>query len=271
MGKDGGGASAAAAANAKIDEAIQEQRRQFGETSQTFQPFIDAGAGALQGQVQGSTAGGLGQILSQLFNGGALQPLVDERTRAAQGQLAAGGLTRSGTALETISAIPQDIGLAIESMLNQRQGILNNQGFTAVQNVGQLGAQKSGNVGASLTQQGQNTSSGILADAQAKNAGISNAINLASSAAMAFSDPRLKTNVVRVSELGDLGVYQWDWIEEAKDTSIYTQPTLGFMADEVADKYPEFAGTVCGWKAILYNPLLDHLEDKFVDKDLLAA
>ena len=255
------GASAAGAANSRIDLGIDELRKQFGQAQESFQPFIDAGLQGLQGQVQGSTVGGLGDILGQIFSGGALQPLINERTRAAQGQLAAGGLTRSGTGLETIAAIPQDIGLAIEQMLSGRQGSLAQGGFTGVQNVAQLGANQAQGIAGSFGQQGENISSGILADAQAKAAGIGNLVNLAST--FAFSDPRLKTNVEKISDIGDLGVYQWDWIEGAKGTSIEGQPTIGFIADEVEQTYPEFVGELASWKGIFYGPLLDHLKDIF--------
>ena len=261
MGGKNAGRDAANAANKKVDEAIAELQAQFGETQGTFQPFVDVASQGLAGITQGASLGGLGDRLSEIFGSGALDPLIAERTRATQGQLAAGGLTRSGTAVQEIAGIPQELGLAIEQLLTGRQQDLTNLGFTATQNVGQLGAAKSAGVATGLTQQGQNTSSGILAFAKAKAAGIGSAFNLASS--FAFSDPRLKTNVVQVSTLGDLGVYQWDWIEGAKGTSIESQPTLGFMADEVEKKYPAFSGELLTWKGIFYGPLLEHLKDKF--------
>lgn len=262
------GGRAASAANAGIDKGIRELQSQFDQSAGTFQPFIDAGLGGLQGQVQGSTIGGFGERLAEIFSGGALDPLVAERTRAAQGQLAAGGLTRSGTGLETIAGIPQELGLMLEQLLSGRQGQLAQGGFTGVQNVAQLGAQKAQGISGGFTQQGQNTSSGILADAQAKAANTATAIKLASTAAMAFSDPRLKENVEQIAEIGNLGVYQWDWIEGAKGTSIENQPTIGFMADEVEEKYPEFVGEIASWKAIYYTPLLNELRDKYFDPNM---
>lgn len=266
FGGGNAGAHAASAANRGIDRGIGELRDQYAATEQTFQPFIDVGATALQGVEQASTVDGLGARLAEIFGGGALDPLIAERTRSAQGQLAAGGLTRSGTALETIAGIPQELGLAIEQMLTGRQQQLSGQGFTGVQNVAQLGANKAQGVAGSLTQQGQNISSGILADAQSKAAGIGSLVNLASS--FAFSDPRLKTNVEKVSDIGDLGVYQWDWIPEAEGTSIMEQPTVGFMADEVEEKYPEFVGVLAGWMGLFYGPLLDKLDAKYGSKQL---
>ncbi|PCJ24091.1 MAG: hypothetical protein COA96_10120 [SAR86 cluster bacterium] len=263
FGGSNAGASAAGAANRGIGQGIDELRNQFNATRQSFQPFIDVGQQALGGVQQASTVGGLGERLGAIFGGGALDPLIDERTRAAQGQLASTGLSRSGTALETIAGIPQELGLMIEQLLAGREQQLSGQGFQAVRDVGQFGANTAQGIAGSRTQQGQNISSGILADAQSDAAGFGNLINLASTAAFSFSDPRLKTNIVQVSSIGDVGVYQWDWIEAAKGTSIVDQPTVGFMADEVQEKYPEFVGELAGWMGIFYGPLLDKLEETF--------
>ena len=270
MGGKNSGARAASAANKKVEEAIAELQSQFSQTQGTFQPFVDVASQGLAGNVQAASVGGLGERLGEIFGSGALDPLIAERTRAAQGQLAAGGLTRSGTAVQEIAGIPQELGFAIEQLLAGRQEGLTNLGFTATQNVGQLGAAKAGGVAANLTQQGQNTSSGILADAQARAAGIGQAVNLAST--FAFSDPRLKTNVEKIAAIGDLDVFQWDWIEGTKGTSIATQPTIGFMADEVERKYPDFVGELLTWKGIFYGPLLDHLKEKFhIEETELSA
>jgi len=265
--------AAAGAANTAINRGISEIRNQFSNTSESFQPFLDAGLGGLQQQQQASTLGGLGDRLADIFGSGALDPLIAERTRAAQGQLAAGGLTRSGTAVQEIAGIPQELGFAIEQLLAGRQGDLANTGFTATQNLAQIGSANAANIGNLEANKGANTSSGILAGAQASASGLGQLGNIFSSlltsgrggaSSFAFSDPRLKTNVVRVASLGELGVYQWDWIPEAKGTSIANQPTLGFMADEVEEKYPEYLGEFMTWKGIHYGPLLDHIEDELL-------
>ena len=51
-----------------------------------------------------------------------------------------------------------------------------------------------------------------------------------------FSDRRLKQNVEKVSQVGPLGFYSWDW----KDGS---GSSLGFMADEVEKWHPSAVST----------------------------
>ena len=118
-----------------------------------------------------------------------------------------------------------------------------------------------------LAQQGQITASGLIGSAQAKAAGRGQAISLGTSAlkfgSSFFSDPRLKENVEKITELGDLGVYQWDWIPEAKDTLAADCVNYGFMADEVEEKYPQHVYEFGGFKAIDYGPLLDALSAKY--------
>lgn len=241
------GAPAASAANRFSRQAIEELRAQFA-------PFGEAGAAALPSVVQASTAGGLAERLKEILETDIFGSLVEEQARSVEGQLSAGGLTRSGTALAEASSIPTDIALKIEALLAGRSQDL---AFGAQG----AGAQTSANVASLLGQQGQNISSGILTDAQARAAGGQNLVNVATTAAgIFFSDPALKENIEIVSTIGDLDLCQWDWIPETKGTMIEKYGTLGFMADEVKEKYPQHVSDFCGFMVIDYPSLLDELE-----------
>lgn len=262
MGKSDDGAAAAAAQNKGIDLQIEELRRQFGITQENIQPFVQAGTSQLPGLQEGATVGGLDARLAEIFKSDVFGSLVGERESAVRGQLAAGGLTRSGTAIEAAAGIPTDIGLMIEQLLTGRSSQLATSGQNAASNLGSLGAQSSGAIGGAFAQQGLNTGSGILTDAAADAAFQQQLINAGLSAAAIFSDPRLKENVEQISSIQDLNIYQWDWIEAAQDTMIAGCPTIGFMADEVEEKYPQHVGEFAGFKVIDYKALLDELEMK---------
>ena len=177
--------------------AAAEQNRFTQLGIDELRPFAQAGVDQLGALTQGTTAGGLDERLASIFNTDTFGSLVDERTRAVQGQLGAGGLTRSGTAIQEAANIPTEIGLAIEQLLTGRSQGLAQQGLGATGGiVGQLG------------QQGQASASGILSDAQAGSAAVSQILSIGS--ALLFSDPRLKTNVEKISEIGPLGLYEWD-------------------------------------------------------------
>lgn len=266
----GKGREAAGAANQGAQLGIDELRRQFGITQENLAPFIQAGTQALPGVTEGTTAGGLDERLAQIFNTDIFGSLVDERTRAVQGQLSAGGLTRSGTALEEIAGVPTDVGLGIEQTLFDRLSGLAGQGLSAVGDLGRFGAQQAGSLAELFGQQGQNLASGILTDAQAGANAISQVISIASKAFFA-SDPLLKENVEPITTIGDLQVFEWDWIEGAKGTFVEKCPTIGFMADDVQRKYPQFVKEYCGFKVIAYHALLDELTAKFGHTELKAA
>jgi len=265
LGTGGEGEQAAGAADPFFKEAIAELKRQFEVTQQNVSPFIEAGTGALPGVTQGTTAGGLDERLRQIFDTDIFGSLVEERQRGVQGQLAAGGLTRSGTALQEAARVPTDIGLMLENLLTGRGTNLATSGQNAALGLGGIGGQASGAIANTLISQGQNRASGILTDAQARASGVGNLFSLGQLGLKAgdiggFSDPRLKTNIEKIATLGDLTVFQWEWIEGAKGTLIEKCMTVGFMADEVKEKYPDYVEEFCGLQVIDYPGLLDELE-----------
>lgn len=284
MGKDDdSGADAAQQANLLSQQGIDELRRQFGQTQANVNPFIQAGIGQLGALEQGATVGGFGERLAAIFSGGALDPLIAERTRGAQGQLAAGGLTRSGTALQEISAIPQDIGLAIESLLTGRSQNLAGAGQNAALGLGQLSGQNASNIASIFGQQGQNIIGGAQQDAQSNSGFFGDVLGLAGSVGGALggdadfisnvgsnfkslfsSDRDLKENIEPIGKIGPLTLYQWDWIPETKDMIINTFPTMGFVADEVKQHFPEFVKNICGFDAVDYRGVLDQIESELI-------
>lgn len=258
-GKDSGSDSADAQVEAER-ERIAEIKRQFGITQENISPYLDAGTGALSSVISGSTIGGLDSTLADIFKSSTFGSLLDERTRAVEGQLSAGGLTRSGTAIQEAAAIPTDLGLALESLLTGRSQQLANTGVNAAIGQGNIGANASAQIGDALSSIGQAESSGVLADSQAQAQQTQQLVQMATTAAMFFSDPSLKENVEKISEAGGLSVYQWDWKDFTKGTLIDGCQTIGFMADEVKEKHPEYVYEFGGVMVIDYPKLLDKLE-----------
>ena len=69
--------------------------------------------------------------------------------------------------------------------------------------------------------------------------GLFDYLTLAASGASAFSDVRLKEKIKRVGNLTpEIGLYQWEWNDEAKRIGVGDQPTVGVIAQEVKDKIP---------------------------------
>lgn len=255
------GSEAAAAANAASQRAIGELSRQFNLTREDLAPFLQAGLASLPGLLEGSTAEGLDARLGRVFDTDTFGELADERTRAVQGQLSAGGLTRSGQGLQEIANVPTSLGLGIEGLLTGRLQGLAGTGQNAAAGIGGIGQSNAQSIAQLLAGQGQSTASGILGDAQANAAQQQQLFGLATTAASVFfSDPALKENVEQISMIGDLTLNQWDWIDEAKGTMIEKCGTIGFMADEVQEKYPQHVTVYGGFLVIDYPALLEELE-----------
>ncbi len=237
----------------------QELRRQFDVTQANIDPFIRAGTGALGGLVEGTTAGGLDERLGRIFDSDIFGNLVQERTRAVEGGLAAGGLTRSGFGVGELAKVPQDIGLAIEQLLTGRLSNLAVSGQNAAVGLGGLGSTASQGIANLTSQAGQNIASGLIGQGQAEAAQQQQTLQIAATAAsIFFSDPALKDNVEEIAKIHDLTLCQWDWIEEAGDI-IKECGTIGFLADEVKEKYPKHVGEYGGFMVIDYPSLLNEL------------
>lgn len=195
----------------RILPMLQEQ---LGITREQFDPFIQAGTGALtdlQGGFQapqGTTTGGLEDIINQIMGGEAFGGLVEQRQRGIQGQLAAGGLTRSGTAIEQAANVPTDLAFEIENMLFGRQFGAEQQRISGLESLvsggrastgaeldassniiqsivnaitGQAGATATG-----ITGSAEARASGVLGRAQVEQAGIQNILNLGGTLGSAF-------------------------------------------------------------------------------------
>ena len=176
-------------------------------------------------------------------------------------QVSYGCLNSSGVGVRQIADITTELGFQLEQLLSGRQSNIASSGLNATTNLGQLSGQASGNIAGILGASGKAGASGILGDAQAKSAGIGQIASIAAVVLpLIFSDPDLKENVEEVGKINDLKVYQWDWIKEAQDTMVGLCHTMGFMADEVQEKYSQYVSEFNGWKVIDYSSLLNNLE-----------
>ena len=255
------------------EDAIRVLREQFNQTSENVQPFIDGGFFGLDQLLESATPEGLDDRLGRIFGTQSFQNLRDERVGDVQGQLAAGGLTRSGGALEAISNISPQLGLQIEQLLTGRSSGLADAGRQSAFNLGQLGAQNAGSIasllnGAQIGNAQQQASQGSNAFGLLGNVfgGLSGGdfgetlSTVGSIGSLFFSDPALKKNVVKIGNIGPLNLYEWEWIDRVKDTIVARFPTAGFLSSEVKVFYPQYVGEFGGFDTVDYSGLLNHME-----------
>jgi len=265
--RGGGTGGIESAIRESTGQAVGELRRQFGVTQENLQPFLEAGTEALPDFISGSTLEGFAGNLKDIFQTDIFGDLVGERRNILESGASAQGLTRGGGFFKDLANIPLQAGLGIEELLQGRLGGLVGLGSGTATELGRRGGETSSSIASLFQAQGSNIASSIgrneAQKASSRNSftqGLLNAGATIGSAAILASDPILKTNVEFVSDVGDLRMYQWDWHPEIVDTFISKFPTIGFMADEVQEKYPEYVYELGGIKAINYFDLMNRLE-----------
>ncbi|MEW8131552.1 MAG: tail fiber domain-containing protein [Candidatus Thiodiazotropha endolucinida] len=284
-----GNKAAKRAAEAQVKSTqlgVDELRRQFDATQGNLSPFIEAGQGVVGDVVNAGTVGGLNERLAAIMGGSQFGALRDAREQQLERHLATSGLRRSGAAMKAAAAIPTDLALAVEQALYGRQASLMGSGQNAAAGLGALGASNSGNIANLFSQMGQAQGNAILqgqqADAQRRQnvlgAGLAGAsiaaslpaataastaagagIGTAAAALFGFSDERMKENMQPLGDIKGLTLYQWEWKDYVKPLA-GTEMTIGFSAQEVEQKYPEYVRDINGFKAINYSGLMEELQ-----------
>lgn len=266
-------------------------QERMGITEAQFQPFMSAGTGAISGLQRGfqapggTTAGGMEDVLSGIIRGDTFGSLIGERQRSVEGQLSAGGLTRSGTALTEAANIPTDLALQLENQLFGRQFGAEQERISGLETLFQggltstaQGTAASGNLmqsiiaaitGAASAEAGGITggaeaeASGILGAEQARAGALQNIMNLGGSLGAAsilkFSDPRLKTNIRVIGKIGPLDLAEWEWIPELKDTIVNEFPTMGYLSTQVKELFPDLVEEFGGYDVINYPEVNERL------------
>jgi len=251
---------------------IDELRRQFDTTTGRLTPFFQAGLNQLPNVVQGASAGGLDARIAEILGTDTFKALVGERTKAVNNQLSQGGMTRSGAALRAAAAIPTDVAMALEQQLFGRQQGLLGSGQNAAAGLGAFGAQQGQDVASLLQRGGDALAQSAVAQGQIAAQRSGNFANAASGIISAyFSDPRLKENMQPIGKIGPLTLYEWDWKPAVRGMA-GMEMGIGFDADEVAERYPDYVVTTStGFRAVDYAGLTDRLRAEFAAVRALTA
>ena len=160
-----------------------------------------------------------------------------------------GGL-RSGNTQDALAENAQSLQerALLESYNQQLQGV---QGMARIpSNANQIAAGTAG-IGQTLAQGQLGAAQGKAA---AQNMGMNQLMGLATTAAMAFSDIRLKENIEYVGYEDGQNWYKWDWNDEALELGLSGSDS-GVMAHEVYKSKPEAIGTYAGYITVDYSQL----------------
>lgn len=250
------------AQQAGIQQAIDEQRRQFDVTQTNFEPFREFGVGGV-GQL-GDLIGINGPekqaaALQIIQSSPVLSRLIDQGTEGVLQNASATGGLRGGNTQRSLADFRAD---AFNKVLQDQIANLGGAvgvGTGATNAVANFGQHTADQVSSGYTSMGNSQFNSILGRQGVYN-NMSNQIqsiiaNLMTGGmggmSTAPSDRRLKTNIVKVDEYPDgLGVYEWNWKVDPKGPK-----ARGVIADEVEKLRPwafvpnfvgEFAGVNYG-------------------------
>lgn len=250
---------------------LQQAQGQFGTTAGLVDPALQS----LQGT---STAAGRSSALQQIMADPNNAILFDQLNRQRQNEASSLGIRRSGANLAAGESQRFGLANQLLSgQESAQQNLLNTglggQGATAnilQQRAAAAGAgggalsqllQSRGTQQANLTERGGLTIADIInrgtqADvdllgqfAQAQAAGTTGAGNAFTEGAgrgleavgtlfSAFSDPSLKTDVVRTGEYQGIPTYTWNWNDKALDMYGLKGDSFGHMANEIEKVHP---------------------------------
>lgn len=165
--------SARTAANAQTqaaDAGIAEQRRQFDQVRELLNPYVQAGTGALQGQLDLAGLGGAdaqAAAIQRIEQGPQFTSMIQQGENAIlQNASATGGLRGGNTQGALAQFRPQVLNSLIDQQYSRLGGI-SSMGQNAAAGVGNAGMQTGANVSNLIQQQGAAQAGGALASGQA--------------------------------------------------------------------------------------------------------
>jgi hypothetical protein len=173
---------------------------------------------------QGNILLGQGQTTANSANNAA--------AAQAQGTLNAGSATSAGQ---------------FGSANSLAEGILNSGSALAT---GQFG---SGNALADgITNAANARATGVIGEANARGDRAGNVAELGAQIASLFSDPKLKTNIVKTGKQNGFNIYTWDWNELANKLGL-SGKAEGVMANEVKAVMPQAVRNDQGYMKVNYS------------------
>lgn len=222
----------------KEREALPQQFREGALTQIGGLYGLDGGKGSQQALIDQAMAS---PLYGAIMGGQQAGEEAIMRNAAATGGLRSGNVQAN---LADYNTQLQNKAL-LESYNQQLQGL---QGMAQLpSNANQIASGISG-VGQTLAQ-------GQTAAGQAHQAGMGMIMSAAAQGAGAyFSDPALKTNIVKIGESHGHNVYRWTWNKAAEVLGLFGE-SVGVMADEIKRTKPEAVGERGGYMTVDYSML----------------
>lgn len=236
-------------------EAQREALAYLKETEEIPQQFREEALTKLGG-IFGldSGEGSQAEFINSLKNTPLYKSIVNTKREGEEAILrnasATGGL-RSGSVQENL--YDYNTQLEVDALLQSY-----NQEISGLQGLANLSTDSS-SIADLISSIGTTQAQGITAAAQALQTGTQNQINnlmgigqLGLSAYSAFSDIRLKTNIVPLGMFRDIPIYAWKWNKTANAMGLEGF-AVGAIADELKNSHPEMVKEFKGYLTVDYS------------------
>lgn len=184
------------------------------------------------------------QFVDQSMANPFYQSMIGQGEEALlRNQAVTGGLRSGGTQ----QALAQNSQNVLQNLVGQQLGGIS--GLAGLGTNENAIAQQMGNIGMTQAQ-------GITGAAQAGQQGIGNIINLGATAATAFSDERLKDNVVEIGEVNGQPWHAWTWNDKAEELGL-SGDSEGIVIQKLDEEYHELIGSKNGYLTFDYGSFLN--------------
>ena len=234
-------------------DAIAAQQLASAKGQEFLTPFAQVGQ---QGIDQSNFLANPQAQFDFLQNNPLFQMGLDNANTQTQNIAAARGRLSAGDTLQQLS---NNALLAAQPLIaNQRQDINNllNLGSGIAQTQANVAIGEGTNVGNLLTDIGAANAAGIVGAGNVEAQGAQALLQAGlTGAGLAFSDPKLKTNIKQIGQKNGFDWFSWDWNDIALKLGL-TGSSEGVMADIVQLTNPELIGESSGYMTVNYGGIL---------------
>lgn len=239
-------------AEALAYETLGMQKDWMDYIKSEYAPYSEVAREALTAQ-RGLAGLGGPEAQTQMISDIRADPFYQAKVGAGEeavlrGASATGGL-RSGDASAALAAQNQ---MLLDQEIGQRYNRLaglSGQGFMGQEAGTRYGGAALGEITGTLGTIGSGMAAAQAAEAD-KQSGL---MGLAGGVLSAFSDGRLKTNIREIGSRSGLPWYKWVWNDTAGRKFGLRGEAVGFMADDVEQKFPELVIMRDGYKTVVYG------------------
>lgn len=209
------------------------------------QPVLDLRNQALPqlyGFYDPTNSQGQQQFIDQAQSSPFYKSMINQGEEAVARNAAATGNLRSGSANLALAQNSQNV---LQNLVNQNLSGLSSFAQTPINTSG---------ISNTYQNMGTNAGNSLIQQAQTRQDGLGQLLDLGISAASMASDPRLKVNVQHTGEQNGYPTYTWEWNDKAAELGL-SGKAYGTMSTDVSRVNPDAVITKNGYDTVDYSAI----------------